>query len=245
MAYKTGNPTLNQKTFDGITADPVDPMTLDGVAGKSLILLLLCILSGAFGWRLAAENYQYIWPLVIGALVVALIIAFITVVKMPLAPKTAPLYALFEGFALGAISQLFNAQYDGIVVQALLLTGGIFFAMLMIYRLRLIQATKNFQLAVAAATFGVFLYYLANFALSFFGIDLPLINSNSNFGIAFTAAVVILAALNLVMDFDFIEVGVEKKAPKYMEWYAGFGLLVTIVWLYIELLRLLSKIRSR
>lgn len=178
-----------------------------------------------------------------GGVVLALIIAFITIFKKTLSPVTAPVYAVVEGFVLGALSQLYETQFEGIVLQALVLTGGIFLAMLTIYRTRLIRPTENFKLGLAAATGGIFLYYLAYLVMGFFGRDLPLVASNSAFGIGFTAFVI--AALNLVVDFDFIERGVEKQAPKYMEWYASFGLFVTIVWLYIEILRLLAKLRSR
>jgi uncharacterized YccA/Bax inhibitor family protein len=220
-------------------------MTLDGVAGKSLLLFVLCVGVGIFGWRMAAEQSELFAPYLFGAIVFALVVGIVTVFKKKIAPFTAPLYAAVEGFILGAISQLYEAEFDGIVLQALLLTGGIFVSMLLLYLFRIIRATENFKLGVAAATGGIALYYLANLALSFFGKDLPLINSTSAYGIGFTVLVIILAALNLVVDFDFIEQGVHKKAPKYMEWYASFGLFVTVVWLYLEILRLLAKSRRR
>jgi uncharacterized YccA/Bax inhibitor family protein len=244
MAYKSGNPALNKNTFNGLPVSG-ETMTLDGVAAKSLALFAFCVTSGYLGWRLAAELGDRIFIYVIGAIVVGLIIAIITIFKKTISPLTAPLYAVVEGFVLGAISYLYEAQSEGIVLQALLLTAGIFLSMLMIYRLRLIRATENFKLGVAAATGGIFLYYIVNFVISFFGRDLPLINSNSGWGIGFTIVVIVIAALNLVVDFDFIEKGVEKRTPKYMEWYASFGLFVTVVWLYLEILRLLAKLRSR
>jgi uncharacterized YccA/Bax inhibitor family protein len=246
MAFKSGNPALNKNTFKHfeIAADG-NVMTLDGVAGKSLLLLLLCVGTGAFGWNLAAQKNEMIGIYLMVSLLSALVVGLITVFKKKLSPYTAPLYAVLEGFVLGVISQLFEASYSGIVLQALLLTGGIFVSMLFLYLFRIIKATENFKLGVAAATGGIALYYIANLIINFFGKDLPLINSTSGWGIGFTVLVIIVAALNLVVDFDFIEQGVEAKAPKYMEWYSSFGLFVTLVWLYLEILRLLGKVRSR
>lgn len=250
MAYKSGNPALNKDTFKDVrastdTLNVSDVMTLDGVAGKSMLLLAICVGTGTFGWQLAAQSHPLLGPLVLGGIVAALVVAIITIFKKTWSPVTAPLYAVIEGFVLGAISQIYEREFQGIVLQALLLTGGIFLAMLTIYRLRIIRATENFKLGVAAATGGICLYYLANLAVNFFGKELPLIASNSLYGIGFTVLVIVIAAFNLVVDFDFIEQGAEQRAPKYMEWYASFGLFVTLVWLYLEILRLLAKIRSR
>lgn len=246
MAYKSGNPALNKNTFSNLPATfGEEAMTLDGVAAKSLILFAFCVTSGLFGWRLAAQQHELLGMLVLGSLLSAFVIGIVTVFKKTISPVTAPLYALLEGFALGAISQIFEVAFAGIVLQALLLTSGIFVSMLLLYLLRIIRATENFKLGVAAATGGIAIYYVVNLIINFFGKELPLINSTSGWGIGFTVLVIIIAALNLVVDFDFIEAGVEKKAPKYMEWYASFGLFVTVVWLYLEILRLLAKARSR
>ncbi len=246
MAYKSGNPALNKDTFADLqpTLSGVT-MSLDGVAAKSLLLFVLCMGSGLFGWRLAAAQHEMLGILVIGALIAAFIIAIITIFKKTFSPVTAPLYVILEGFAVGAISQIYEVEFAGIVLQALLLTGGIFVSMLLLYLFRIIKPTKNFMLGVTAATGGIALYYVASIVIGFFGKELPLIHSNSPWGIGFTVFVIIIAALNLVVDFDFIEQGVRKKAPKYMEWYASFGLFVTLIWLYLELLRLLAKLRSR
>ncbi len=245
MAYKSGNPALNKNTFNNLKVVGNDVMTLNGVAGKSLVLFSLCVCSGIFGWSLAAQQNEMLGLYVIGSILSAFVVALLTIFKKTISPYTAPLYAVLEGFALGAISQLFEIEFSGIVLQALLLTGGIFISMLLLYLFHIIRATENFKLGVAAATGGIMLYYVANLIIGFFGKDLPLINSNSGWGIGFTVLVIIVAALNLVVDFDFIEQGVLKRAPKYMEWYSSFGLFVTVVWLYIELLRLLAKARSR
>ena len=171
--------------------------------------------------------------------------ALVTVFKKEWAPVTAPLYALVEGFFLGAISAMYNFMYEGIVLQAVMLTFGTLFALLFAYRSGLIKATENFKLGVVAATGGIALVYLATIVLGFFGVSIPLIHESGLVGIGFSLFVVVIAALNLVLDFDFIETGVEQGAPKYMEWYGAFGLMVTLVWLYIEFLRLLSKLQSR
>ncbi|HEY7160459.1 MAG TPA: Bax inhibitor-1/YccA family protein, partial [Acidobacteriota bacterium] len=153
--------------------------------------------------------------------------------------------AALEGLFLGGISAFYEARFHGIVIQAVVLTFGTAFALLMAYKSRLIQATQNFKLGVAAATGGIFLLYMASFILGFFGINIGFIHSNGVFGIVFSLVVVVIAALNLVIDFDFIEQGAEHGAPKFMEWYGAFGLMVTLVWLYLEILRLLGKFRSR
>ena len=157
------------------------------------------------------------------------------------------LYAILEGSLLGGISYMYNTMYDGIVSQAIQLTVGILLALLFAYKSGYIKATENFKLGVFAATGGIAIIYLINFIMSFFGSGLPVmdINNSSMFSIGFSLVVVIIASLNLVLDFDFIEEGVEKGAPKYMEWYGAFGLMITLVWLYLEILRLLAKLNSR
>ena len=180
-----------------------------------------------------------------GGAIGGLVLALITVFKKEWSPVTAPMYALVEGLFLGAISAVFNAKFPGIVFQAVLLTFGTLFALLFAYRSGLIKATENFKLGVIAATGGIALLYLASFVLGFFNINVPVIHDSGWLGIAFSLFVVVVAALNLVLDFDFIETGVAQRAPKYMEWYGAFGLMVTLVWLYVEFLRLLSKIQQR
>ncbi|MEJ2788531.1 MULTISPECIES: Bax inhibitor-1/YccA family protein [unclassified Pseudoxanthomonas] len=251
---RSGNPALKESTFLDLGSGTVvsrdgEAMTLNGTINKTGILLLLTVLTAAFSWNqalgpdgLPAPGFAvYMWGGAIGGLVLALI----TVFKKTWSPVTAPLYALVEGFFLGAISAVYNAQFGGIVMQAVMLTFGILFALLFAYRSGLIKATENFKLGVVAATGGIALVYLASIALGFFGIKIPLIHESGLVGIGFSLFVVVIASLNLVLDFDFIETGVEQGAPKYMEWYGAFGLMVTLVWLYLELLRLLSKLQSR
>jgi len=174
-----------------------------------------------------------------------LVLGLVTIFVKTWAPVTSPLYAVCEGLALGGISAMFEAQYPGIVIQAVALTFGTLFGLLMAYRSGLIKATENFKLGVVAATGSIFLIYLVGFVLGFFGIAIPYIHQSGTIGILFSLFVVVVAALNLVLDFDFIESGVASGAPKYMEWYAAFGLMVTLIWLYLEILRLLAKLRSR
>ena len=183
----------------------------------------------------------YVW----GGALSGFVIALATIFKKTWAPVTAPLYAIAQGFFLGAISAMYEARFNGIVMQAVLLTFGTLFALLFAYRSGLIKATENFKLGVVAATGGIALVYLASIVLGFFGVQIPMIHESGIVGIGFSLFVVVIAALNLVLDFDFIENATEKGAPKYMEWYGAFGLMVTLVWLYLEFLRLLSKLQSR
>jgi len=249
---RSGNPALKESTFldlgSGTVVSRADgAMTLNGTINKTGLLLLLAVITAAFAWNqveITAEGMTgglYVW----GGLIGGFILAMVTVFKKQWAPVTAPMYALVEGFFLGGISAVFEARYPGIAFQAVLLTFGTLFALLMAYRSGLIKATENFKLGVVAATGGIALVYLATIVLGFFGIDIPMIHDNGIVGIGFSLFVVVIAALNLVLDFDFIETGVERGAPKYMEWYGAFGLMVTLVWLYIEFLRLLSKLQSR
>jgi len=245
---RTANPALTTKTFEGLRAAAGDEaMTIQGTVNKSLLMLGILMLSAMYTWNkfFALENpaavQPYIWIGAIGGFVVALV----TIFKKQYSPITAPIYALFEGLFLGAISALFEAQFPGIVMQAVTLTFGTLFGLLLAYKSGLIKATENFKLGIVAATGGIFFIYLASMILGFFGINIPLIHESGPIGIIFSLVVVVIAALNLVLDFDFIEKGAEHGAPKYMEWYAAFGLMVTLIWLYLEILRLLAKLNSR
>lgn len=251
---RSGNPALQESTFldlgtGTVVRNDASAMSLNGTVNKTGILLLLTVITATFAWsqtitptgEVAAGASVYLWGGAIGGLVLALM----TVFKKTWSPVTAPLYAVVEGFFLGAISAIYNAQFQGIVMQAVMLTFGIMLALLFAYRSGLIKATENFKLGVVAATGGVALIYLATIGLGLFGIKIPYIHESGLIGIGFSLVVVVIASLNLVLDFDFIEKGVEAGAPKYMEWYGAFGLMVTLVWLYLELLRLLSKLQSR
>jgi uncharacterized YccA/Bax inhibitor family protein len=223
-------------------------MTLTGTVNKTGLLLLLCVITATFAWsqiQFTADGAVGAGPYVWGGAIGGLVLALATTFKPTWAPVTAPLYALVEGFFLGAISAMYNHLYEGIVLQAVMLTFGTMFALLFAYRSGLIRATENFKLGVVAATGGIALLYLVTMGLGMFGIRIPYIHESGLIGIGFSLFVVVIAALNLVLDFDFIESGVEQNAPKYMEWYGAFGLMVTLVWLYVEFLRLLAKLQSR
>jgi len=245
LALRSGNPALRAETFTRV--DPVagqDAMTIRGTVNKTAVSLVILFVTAMYVWELSAMRQlpmAWVWGGAIGGFVVAIATTF----KQTWAPYTTPVYATLEGLALGGISYVFEQSYPGIVAQAIFLTFGTLGALLLAYRSGLIQATENFKLGVVAATGGIAIVYLLSFVLGFFGVSVPLIHSSGTFGILFSLFVVVIAALNLVLDFDFIEEGAERGAPKYMEWYGAFGLLVTLVWLYLEILRLLAKLQSR
>lgn len=235
---RSGNPAFT-RNFENTGALPqAERMTLDGAVNKTGILLALCF-SGAFvGWNFPA--------LTLPSLIIGTILAFVTIFRSPAkAGATAPFYAAFEGIALGGITVFAETQYPGIGIQAIGLTFGILASLLFCYKSGIIKPTENFRLMLFSATMGIFILYLVSFIMSFFGSGIGFIHSNGIFGIGFSLFVVGIAALNLVLDFDFIEEGAEQGLPKYMEWYGAFSLMVTLVWLYIEILRLLMKLRSR
>jgi uncharacterized YccA/Bax inhibitor family protein len=245
---RTANPALNAKTFAGPRPMvATEAMTIQGTVNKSAFLLILTILPAAWVWNQffttgdAAAATKWILIGALGGFVVALV----TVFKKEWSAATAPLYAVLEGLFLGGISAFFEVKFPGIVIQAVSLTFGTLGALLLAYKSGLIRATENFKLGVVAATGGIALVYLLSMGLSFFGIQMPYLHDSGPIGIGISVFIVVIAALNLVLDFDFIEHGAEQGAPKYMEWFAAFGLLVTLIWLYLEILRLLSKLRSR
>lgn len=249
---RSGNPALGQNTFLDIGSGRVvsssdQAMTLNGTVNKTGMLLLLIMISAMYTWSLytGPESMSSITPLLLVGGIGGFIVALVTIFKKQWAPVTAPIYALLEGLLLGGLSAMMEARFPGIVIQAVGLTFGTLGALLMAYRSGLIRATENFKLGVVAATGGIFLLYIVNMVMGFFGHSIGFIHESGWMGIGFSAFVVVVAAMNLVLDFDFIENGVESGAPKYMEWYGAFGLIVTLVWLYLEILRLLSKLQSR
>jgi uncharacterized YccA/Bax inhibitor family protein len=245
---RTANPALNAKTFTGL-AHVTDSrtMTIQGTVNKTALLLLLVLFSSSWTWNLyfSTSDPAVVVPWVLGGLISGFIVALVTVFKKQWAMLTAPIYALLEGLALGGISAIFEARFPGIVIQAVGLTFGTLFCLLMAYKSGMIKVTENFKLGVVSATGAIALFYVVSFLLSMFGIPIPFIHGSGVIGIGFSLFVVAIAALNLVLDFDFIENGAARGVPQYMEWYAAFGLIVTLIWLYIEILRLLSKLRSR
>ena len=214
-------------------------MTLEGAVNKTAIGLFLIMTAAYFTWTNPSP------PIMIGGAIGGFVMALVTIFKKTWAPFTVPVYALLEGLFLGGISRFFEDRFPGIASQAIILTLGILGALLLAYKSKLIKPTENFKLGIAAATGGIFLIYMINIIMGFFGSGIPMIHESGMIGIGFSVFVVIIASLNLVLDFDFIEQGVEQGAPKYMEWYGAFGLLVTLIWLYLEILRLLAKLNSR
>ncbi len=239
---RTANPALNANTFTVSYED--NAMTINGTVNKTGILLILAVMGATWTWHLFSIAANY-YPWTIAGAIGGFITAIITIFKKNVAMISAPIYALLEGLFLGGISAALNARFPGIVIQAVGLTFGTLACLLLAYRSGIIRATENFKLGVVAATGGIALLYLVSIVLGFFNIQIPMIHGSGPIGIGFSLFVVVIAALNLVLDFDFIEQGAETGAPKYMEWYAAFGLMITLVWLYLEILRLLSKLNSR
>tara|TARA_Y100001958_G_C21042708_1_gene411759 strand:- start:66 stop:824 length:759 start_codon:yes stop_codon:yes gene_type:complete len=247
LSFRSGNPALNSKVFQGFSGVSGGQMTLNGTVNKVGISLFILIVSACYTFMY--DITSFIWVGFIGGFIAALI----TIFKKEWAPYTVPVYAALEGLALGGISAIYEHIYTGIAQQAVFLTFGVFFALLFAYKSRIIKPTENFKLGIFAATAGIGIVYLIAIIYGWFsggstfsfmevgGPDkpAPLIS------IGFSLVVVVIAALNLVLDFDFIEEASEKGLPKYMEWYGAFGLLVTLVWLYLEILRLLAKLNSR
>ncbi|RZZ85728.1 Bax inhibitor-1/YccA family protein [Pseudoxanthomonas winnipegensis] len=255
---RSGNPALKESTFLDLGTGAVvtrdgEAMTLNGTVNKTGFLLLLSLLTAAFAWNqstIALPNGEMTAAAgaavyVIGGAIGGFVLALVTVFKKEWSPVTAPLYALVEGFFLGSVSALYEMRFHGVVFQAVLLTFGTLFALLMAYRSGLIKATENFKLGVVAATGGIMVMYLVSMVMQLFGMNVSYLHGSGVVSIGISLVVVVVAALNLVLDFDFIESGVDAGAPKYMEWYGAFGLMVTLVWLYVEFLRLLSKLQSR
>ena len=253
---KTSNPALGQNTFSdfarsqygGPLVDASARMTLNGTINKTGILLLCAVATAAWTWNsfVQTQDLSFAGPAVMIGAFGGLIVAFVTAFKKEWSPVTAPIYALLEGLVLGGLSAVFNLRYPGIAMEAVGLTFGTLFVLLLAYKSGLIKVTQKFRLGVVAATGGVFLFYMAQMLLGFFHVSFfSSVNGSGIVGIGFSLIVVGIAALNLVLDFDFVEQGVTYGVPKYMEWYAAFGIMVTLVWLYLEILRLLAKMRSR
>lgn len=241
---RTSNPALTANTFRSFARTTDAKMTIQGTVNKTAFFLILTMLSASAVWIKFSASPAAAMPWMFGGAIAGLILSLITCFKKQWAAVTGTLYALAEGLFVGGISAYYNAQFSGIVLQAAMLTFGTLFTLLFVYRTGLIKVTENFKLGVVAATGGIFIMYLVSMIFSMFGYQ-SFLAGNSLLSIGVSCVVVVIAALNLVLDFDFIETGAEVGAPKYMEWYAAFGLLVTLIWLYIEILRLLAKLTSR
>ncbi len=254
--FKTSNPALGQNTFSDVARsqyggnliDASARMTLSGAINKTGILLLCCIATAAWTWNsfLQTHDFATVAPELMIGLFGGFIVAMVTIFKKEWSPVTAPIYALLEGLALGGLSAAVNMRYPGIALEAVSLTFGTLFIMLLLYKSGVIKVTQKFRIGVIAATGGIAVFYLLQMVLGFFHVAFfSSVYGSGIIGIGFSLFVVGIAALNLVLDFDFVEQGVTAGVPKYMEWYAAFGIMVTLVWLYLEILRLLSKMRSR
>jgi len=246
---KTSNPVFRSSVYQGqgMHAAYGETMTIEGAIHRTGILLICVMATALWTWSQFLSTRDVasvsVWLLigVFGGFVMAMVTCF----KMEWAPVTAPIYALLEGLFLGGISAIMEVRYPGIAIQSVGLTFGVCFCMLAAYRTGLLRATQRFTTGVIAATGGICLFYFASMLLGFFGIRVPGVFGAGPVGVLFSLFVVGIAAMNLILDFNFIEQGAEQGAPKYMEWYGAFGLIVTLVWLYLEILRLLVKLRGR
>lgn len=243
--FQSNNPVLKPSIFDKAPLVTGESMTVKGTIGKMAFLLAMVMAAAVFSWGRFMVDASSVMPLAIGGAIGGFVLALVIIFKKEWSGYLAPAYALAEGLFLGAISAVFEAKWNGIVMQAVGLTFGTFIAMLVLYRTGVIRATERFKSIVITATMGIAVFYLISFVLSFFNIQMPMIHSSGTIGIVFSVVVVGIAAMNLILDFDMIEQGAAQGAPKYFEWYASFGLLVTLVWLYLEILRLLSKLNRR
>jgi uncharacterized YccA/Bax inhibitor family protein len=251
----TSNPAFSKDLWAGYEqvygATRSTTMTVQGTAVKTLVLLAVMAATATWSWNALASGDIAFGVVAISG-IGGFVVALITIFKPTTAPWTAPIYAAFEGVFLGAISQVIQIQYaekypaaGGIVVQAVSLTGGVLFVMLFVYATRLIRVTEKLQMGIVVATGALALFYVVSMVLRLFGFGAPAVFAATPLGIGFSLFVVGLAAFNLLLDFDFIEKGAQHEAPKYMEWYGAFGLMVTLIWLYIEILRLLMKLADR
>lgn len=247
--FKSGNPAFGEKAFGSMSnVTFVDGMTVKGTLNKFGFMLLMLMGSAYYSWK-EVSNAGNFMPLVYTGLIGGFVLALVIIFKKEWSPYLAPAYALMEGFFLGAVSAVYNDAFaetaPNIVVNAIGLTFGVAVAMYFMYSRGIIKVTEKFRSVIMLATAGIAIFYFVSMILGFFGFDMAMLHEGSLMGIGFSLVVVVIASLNLLLDFDMIEQGAQNGAPKYMEWYGAFGLMVTIVWLYLEILRLLSKFSSR
>ena len=249
---RTSNPALAGDALNpSAYAGTGETMTISGAVNKAGVLLILCVAGAAWTWNryfgapTVQDGVAAVAPFLGGGVFVGLILAVITVFRKQWSAVTAPLYALVEGVVLGGISAMYESRFHGIAQQAVALTFGVLLVMLLLYRFHIIRVTERLRMGIVAATGGIFVFYMAQFVMGFFGVHFTAVNGASPIGIGFSVLVVIIAAFNLVLDFDFIDNAANAGLPKYMEWYSAFALMVTLIWLYLEVLRLLGKGRER
>lgn len=241
------NPALSNKAFDyAIKNSNENTMTINGAINKAIMLSLILMLSALVSvYFVLARNIELLYPAVMVSSIGALLLAIIMIFKKEMSKTFSILYAILEGVAIGGVSFMFNAVYEGIVAQAVFFTSADLLIMLLLYRFRIIKVNDKFRSVIFGATLCIAIVYFINFILGFFKMSVPFLNDSSPIGIVISVVIVAIASFNLLLDFDFIEQGANMNMPKYFEWYCAFGLLVTLVWLYLEILRLLSKVRSR
>ncbi len=256
MLQKTSNPAFSESVFRNVfNAYSTNTMTLKGTVNKSLTLLAIIFVAAVLTWKMAFAGSSLTFPFMIGGMIVGTIFSFITIFKPEKAKFTSIIYAIAEGLVLGGISAIYEMSTrnpestsllgNGIVFNAVLLTIGVFAVMLILYKERIIQPTKKFTIGLLAATGAIALVYLVDLIMGFFGSGIGFLHSSGPLGIGISVIIVAVAALNFILDFKNVENGVEQGAPEYMEWYCAFGLMMTLVWLYLEILRLLAKLNSR
>ncbi len=236
------NPVFNENRIENIEATTGSAMTISGTIHKTTFLAAITAAAATASWSLSGPLAM---PVLIGGIIIGLIAVLVASWKPALSPLLAPVYAIAEGGALGVISAMYNAQTNGIVLQAIFITFGILFGMLALFQFRIIKVTDTFRSVVISCTVGIALLYVVNLVLMMFGIKMPFLHDSSPLGIAISLGIIVIAALNFLLDFDNIEKGAAAGAPKYYEWLAGLGILVTFVWLYLEVLRLLAKLNRR
>jgi uncharacterized YccA/Bax inhibitor family protein len=249
MIARSSNPALSDKAFERVSLRTGEQhMTLSGTVNKCSVLIAILLVSATWSWRHALPDPTqppvlpgWYFPIIIGGA----ILAFVMIFRPATSPYFAPVYAVSEGLLLGTVSSLYEYRQPGIVLNAVLCTVSVFVALLVLYRSGIVKPTENLKLGIVSATGAIAIVYVFDIVLRMFHIQVPFLHDSSALSIGISVVIVIVAALNFVLDFDFIERGVERGAPKYMEWYGAFGLLVTLVWLYLEILRLLSKAAKR
>jgi uncharacterized YccA/Bax inhibitor family protein len=248
---RSSNPALKENIFHRDYAASGEVMTVNGTINKTILSLLLVILAAVYTWNKfynagsPEAGMSAVMPWVAIGGIGGFITALVTIFRPKSSAISVPIYAVLEGLLLGGLSALFEARHGGIVMRAVALSLAVFAMMLFLYRSGIIKVTRGFMLGVLAATGGIFLVYIVSFIAGLFGAEMGFLHGSSNLSIGFSLVVVGVAALNLVLDFAFIERAADSGAPKHMEWYGAFGLLVTLIWLYLEMLRLLSKMANR
>ena len=247
MVFRSGNPALNPQYFQGGMA--TERMTLDGTINKTLALLGLVSIAAMLSYSIVTQNPGYSTLLIIGAGLGGFVLALAIMFMRPQNPQVLmSMYALLEGLFIGAFSFVIENYYlggtEGVILQALVGTVAVFLTMLAVYKFELIKPTEKFMLVVSAMAGAIMIIYVFNFVLVMFGTTVPFLHSSGPIGIGISVIFLTVASLFLIIDFAMIENGVKYGAPKNMEWYGAFGLVLTLVWLYIEMIKLIAKLRD-